>query len=92
MVDTIDEHGQSYDKYSVVVYGRYYAQVPHHGKGLIFVQYKREKEAIMYSHLVIAVKLKLERIQIKKKTLAWKLPNVDNEGILEILMHRKDSI
>ena len=92
LVDTIDDHGDSYERYSVVVYGRYYAKVTNRGKDIHFVQYEWNKEAIMYSHLVIAVKLQLQRVKSKKKTPTWKLSHLDHESILDTLRNREDQV
>ena len=43
LVDTIDDHSQSYDRHSVVVYGRYYAQVPNRGEKLDFCAIQMEQ-------------------------------------------------
>ena len=47
LVDTIDNHGNNYERYSVVVYGRYYAKITSRGKDIHFAQYEWSTEAIM---------------------------------------------
>ena len=55
--DTVDGFGETYDAHSLIVYGHYFQQLPVRGHTIQFQQYQWEKEAIHYSHLVLAVKL-----------------------------------
>ena len=91
--DTIDDYGFTFDRHSMVVYGRYYVQIDTRAGHLIFSQYEWEKEAIMYSHLVLAVKLGLRRVSSKKTGAPrWSLSHSDHEGILDTLRHTEDPI
>ena len=64
--DTKDDFGFDFQRHSVVVYGRYYAQVATRARAIVFSQYEWKKEAIIYSHLILAVKLYLRRVHSKK--------------------------
>ena len=92
-VHTTDQHGFGFDPHSVVVYGRYYAQVSSRGGDLFFSQYEWDKEAIHYSHLVLGtVKVTLRRVSSRKTgPPRWALSHSDHEGILDTLRHREDS-
>lgn len=91
--DVTDDYGHLFERHSVVVYGRYYAQIATRGGAIVFSQYEWEKEAIMYSHLVLGVKLDLRRVHSKKTTAPrWTLSHSDHEGILDTLRHREDPI
>ena len=92
--DTIDDFGLPWPRYSMVVYGRYHAQVSNHRREeVVFSQYEWKKEAIIYSHLVLAVKLVLKRVNTKKSGAPrWSLSISDHESILETLKHREDPI
>ena len=71
----------------------YYAQIATRGGHLIFSQYEWEKEAIMYSHLDLTVKLRLRQVFSKKiGAPRWSLSHSDHEGILDTLRHREDPI
>ena len=66
--DAIDDYGHLFERHSVVVYGRYYTQIATRGGAIVFSRYEWEKEAIMYPHLVLGVKLDLRRVHSKKTT------------------------
>lgn len=55
--DTVDGYGEPYDAHSLVVYGHYFQQMRVRGRSIQFQQHQWDKEAIHYSHLVLAVKL-----------------------------------
>lgn len=88
--DTMDDHGFSFDAHSMIVAGRFYAQSHIRRTGIEFVQYQWEKEAMVYSHLVLAVKLMLRRVHSKKVgPPRWTLSQHDHVSILETLRARE---
>ncbi|KAI5055079.1 hypothetical protein GOP47_0030224 [Adiantum capillus-veneris] len=67
-----------------------------HGCGhyIHFIQYEWPKVSIHYSHLVLAVKLRLERIFSKKKgsTPYWRLGLDEHESIMETVRSRAEVV
>ncbi|KAI5054661.1 hypothetical protein GOP47_0029806 [Adiantum capillus-veneris] len=81
---TVDDYGEAYDAHSMVVLGHYFQQVHGCGHYIHFVQYEWPKVAIHYSHLVLVVELRLERIVSKKKgsTPRWRLGPHEHKSIM----------
>lgn len=85
----VDDFGLQYDTHSMVVGGHYFQQIPSRGRSIQFQQYQWEKEAIHFSHLVLAVKLRLTMVHSKKGgALRWRLHLDDHESIMEIVRAR----
>lgn len=91
--DTVDGFGFSFDARSMVVFGHYFSQLSVRGRTIQFQQYQWEKEAIHYSHLVLAVKLRLQRVHSKKGGAPrWRLDPDDHESIMDAVRSRDGSI
>lgn len=85
----VDDFALPSDAYSMVVGGHYFEQIPSRKRSIQFQQYEWEKEAIHYSHLVLAVKLRLTMVHSKKAGAPrWRLDLDDHESIMEIVRAR----
>jgi len=83
LCDTVDGFGINFDRYSMVLGGHYFKQCGKRGKYVEHVDYEKQCEAIIYSHLVIATKLPLTRISTRRRTATrYKLAIHDHESIV----------
>ena len=85
LLQDYNDHGFQYDKGSIILKGYFFKQTRQSGDFVYFEDYDHDSISCQYSHLVCAARIKLIKVQSKKKSKIkkWKMSKSDHERIIE---------